>query len=114
MNLLWRAQSTVYRESVDLVAVQRWGDKIAVAKPMAFKLVEQDRHLAISAPTLELHPDSAQSLMQALWDAGVRPNDGAGSDAEVGALKHHRAFTEDLVRKLLDRLPSTVSGSRND
>lgn len=78
-NFPWRAQTTIYRDSVDLLASQRIGEKIEVVQPIVAAVNVMDRHSVICEPTLSLSRDSAQSLMQALWDAGLRPNDGEGS-----------------------------------
>lgn len=40
-------------------------------------------------PALQLDAQSAQLLLQALWDAGLRPNSGESSMAHVDALKSH-------------------------
>jgi len=101
MNLKWLAQRTIYSDSTDLVLVQDMGDKIGVAKPMEFTMELQSRHAVINEPTLRLRGDQGQSLMQALWDAGLRPNDGAGSGAEVQAIKNHAAFAERVADRLL-------------
>jgi hypothetical protein len=37
-----------------------------------------------------------------MWDAGMRPNDGAGSGAEAGALKAHIKFAERIADGLLE------------
>lgn len=105
----WLAQSTIYRDSVDLVLVDDRGDLRYVARPMEFVLDRREPGTVIGAPTLELPPGSAQSLMQALWDAGLRPNDGRGSDAEVTALKAHIKFAEGVTGALLGRMPETRS-----
>ena len=101
MNGKWLAQRSIYRDGTDLVFVNQWGDKMAVAKPVEFTMVEQSAHSLIMEPTLVLRGDSGQSLFQALWDAGFRPNDGAGSGAEAQALKAHIVFAEHVARALL-------------
>lgn len=98
----WLAQSTIYRNGIDLVLVlDPWGDGMAVAQPVDFVMKTQNRHDLIAEPTLSLSPDSAQTLLQALWDAGLRPNNGAGSGAEVTALKAHIQFAERMADGLL-------------
>lgn len=104
MNVKWLAQKTIYRGCVELIAVSDYGDRLAVAQPINLELVEQSRHAMIDAPTLQLHGESAQSLLQALWDAGLRPNDGAGSGAEAAALRKHIAFAERMADQLIARV----------
>jgi len=102
----WLAQSTIYRDSVDLVAVlDPYGEGRAVAQPVNFEMKMQGRHEIIGEPTLALPPDSAQSLMQALWDAGIRPADwNRSGPIEVQALRSHIAFAERMADGLLVHL----------
>lgn len=104
----WLAQRTIYRDSTDLVFVTEIGNELHVAQRVNFTMVVQPRHHAIEGPTLELYGDSGQSLMQALWDAGLRPNNGAGSGAEAVALKKHIEFAEDMARGLLTTRTSSA------
>lgn len=106
-SIRWLAQSTIYRDTVDLLGVQDFGDgRRAYALPVAFTMKHREPGYAVEAPTLELSPSSAQSLLQALWDAGLRPNDGGGSEAEAAALRAHVKFAEEVSRALLRAIPS--------
>jgi hypothetical protein len=111
-DLKWFAQSTLYRGSIDLLAVRDGGgDTRDVVQPVEFVLQRVERHLAVEAPTVSMSPMSAQSLMQALWDAGMRPLDPTlSSPAEVTALKAHIKFAEGVTGALLGRFPATVPG----
>lgn len=110
----WLAQSTIYRDTVDLVAVRDpYGDGIAVAKPTLFELKQQDRHSVIAEPTLALSPDSARSLMQALWNAGIRPTDwNSSGPIEVQALRSHISFAERMADGLLLQLGKSGEPSK--
>lgn len=100
----WLAQSTIYRNTVDLVCVlDPWGDERGVVQPVQLVVKTQPRHIAIGEPTLALSHDSAQTLLQALWDAGLRPNNGAGSGAEVAALNAHIKYADEVTKALLER-----------
>lgn len=104
--MAWLAQRSIYRDGTDLVYAQKWGDKISVAQPVgSFTMKEQGQHEAIAEPTLTLPGCSGQELLQALWDAGLRPSDGAGSGAEVKALRDHIKLAERMADGLLARLP---------
>lgn len=48
-------------------------------------------------PTLELPPGEAQSLMNAMWEAGLRPRNGAGTLAQVEATALHLRDMRKLV-----------------
>lgn len=113
MNFKWRAQSTIYRDSIDLLGIIDYGNgEREIAKPAIFSVERAERFAAISEPTIALTPDSARSLMQALWDAGVRPEDAnLSSPAEVAALKNHIRFAESVTGALLGRSP--VNGDGN-
>lgn len=112
INLKWRAQSTIYRDSIDLLGILDYGNgERHIAKRTEFTLERHEPHAPVYEPTIALSPDSARSLMQALWDAGVRPEDAnLSSPAEVSALKNHIKFAEGVTGALLGRLPTTVRG----
>jgi hypothetical protein len=108
MNLKWLAQSTIYRDSIDLVAVIRHGDgSLDVAQPVNLMLSHQEPNTVIGEPTLTLAPDSARSLLQALWDAGIRPTDWSNPVGEINALRSHVGFAEHVAKSLLPRATST-------
>lgn len=100
----WLAQKTIYKDSVDLLLIVRQvQDRVSVALPIELLVKDQEVNALIERPTLSLPSQSAQSLLQALWDAGLRPNDGAGSGAEAQALRQHIAFAERIADGLLVR-----------
>jgi hypothetical protein len=53
----------------------------------------------IRDPSMVLSLDSAQSLMDALWDAGVKPSGGEGHTAHIRALNAHLDDMRKLVFK---------------
>lgn len=108
VNLKWLAQSTIYRDSVDLLGVVDFGNgERHVAKPVELTLERHGPHSMYGEPTLAISPQSARSLMQALWDAGIRPEDAnLSSPAEVTALKNHIKFAEGVTGALLGRSAS--------
>src|SRR3990167_8536848 len=52
---------------------------------------------AYVSPPLVLDEHSAQNLLQELWNAGVRPNNGEGTSAQVDSLKYHLEDMRKLV-----------------
>jgi hypothetical protein len=101
-NFTWWAQSTSWARKVELVGVRELGDKLEVLMPINPSIKLCDRHTtAIYEPTLSLEQDSAQSLLQALWDAGLRPSQIPESNKEVSALKQHIVFAEHMAKALL-------------
>lgn len=106
IGVTWRAQSTIYRDSIDLLGIRAIGnDEVEVLQPMGFLVKTQRRNTEILEPTLALSPSSARSLMQALWDAGIRPETGNGSGEHVQALQKHIDFAESVVSALLVKKP---------
>lgn len=105
-NLKWLAQSTIYRDSIDLLGVIDYGGgERHVAKLVNFVLERHEVNTVYQEPTIALSPQSARSLMQALWDAGIRPEDAnLSSPAEVTALKNHIRFAEGVAESLLTRV----------
>ena len=51
------------------------------------------------SPPLVLAEEDAQNLLQELWNAGIRPNNGEGTTAQVAALKSHLEDMRSLVFK---------------
>jgi len=50
--------------------------------------------------SLDINQVVAQRLLQALWDAGLRPNNGESSVAHVEAMKYHLEDMRKLVFKM--------------
>lgn len=110
-KIKWLAQSTIYRDSIDLLAIADFGPQgrhIGQSTPIVF--TREELNTPVERPTLELSPDSARSLMQALWDAGIRPADLQDPSGEVRALKGHVAFAEHVAKALLPAVPVRVIG----
>lgn len=71
----------------DLLIGQRAeGDRWVISGPLTMERKEPG---AYSEPTMRLNPEDAQRLMDALWGAGVRPNNGEGSVGQIGAMQKH-------------------------
>lgn len=97
----WLAQTTIYRDSVDLILLDHSLGSEYVGAPLRIEMRLHDQNTVISEPTLALRPDSARSLMQALWDAGIRPADFSSPDGEIRALRNHVGFAEHVAKTLL-------------
>src|SRR3954471_5376691 len=102
-DLKWFAQSTLYRGCIDLLAVRDGGSGTQdVVQPVELVLARRKLHAMVEAPTMSLSLQSAGALMQALWDAGVRPLDPTlSSPSEVVALRNHIKFAEGVTGALL-------------
>lgn len=75
----------------------RDGDRRYVALPAAFTLKEQTELGVMTEPTLVIKAEQAQQLIDELWAAGLRPNNGEGGLAQVDAIKAHLADMRALV-----------------
>jgi len=58
-----------------------------------FNTYEVPDGMPVDKPTMMLNADQAQLLMDSLWEAGVRPADGAGS---AGAMLRTEKHLEDM------------------
>lgn len=73
----------------DVRIYRKCADTAWLAKPIEW--VKRERG-SVSSPCFNLEADEdAQSLMDALWNAGVRPSNGEGNVGMIGAMKDHLA-----------------------
>lgn len=97
----WLSQYSLTHNCIDLVALIELKDEARdVMQPFDQTLKRQQYGEPIS-PTMRLNPHSARSLLQALWDAGLRPAENTDRSGEVAALKLHIGFAEHVARALL-------------
>lgn len=69
-----------------------------VVEPMQLTLKEVQRG-DYCEPTMQLDAMAAQSLMDALWEAGLRPTEARYPNDHVNALRDHLADMRKLVFK---------------
>jgi hypothetical protein len=65
-----------------------------IAEPLTFRPLAEDE---IERPQLELNNSDAQSLMDQLWQCGLRPTEGTGSAGAMAATQAHLADLRRLV-----------------
>lgn len=53
-------------------------------------------------PFLQLDPESAQYLANALWEAGITPVGAAGSSGQMGAVKEHLEDAKVVRDKMIE------------
>lgn len=97
------AYRNICRDALEVVLVDERTSKRGVARPVEFVFDVVDEGELVE-PTMLIPAGAAESLMQALWDAGLRPNNGAGSSAEADALKRHIAFAEQMARTAMEKV----------
>lgn len=74
-------------------------NKLAVAQSVQFKVLsEEEAHLE-SGHAMVLKRDDLQSLMDELWNVGIRPTEGTGSAGSLAATERHLADMRALVFK---------------
>ena len=64
---------------------------------------ETEENVALAYPQVRLPEDVAQKLMDALWNAGLRPNDGEGTMAHTSVLREFVEFLKTQNTQLLDK-----------
>lgn len=64
-------------------------EQIFFAQPIEFKLLTPEEEGTIQPPTLPISFESAQQLMDELWQIGIRPTNGAGSVGQLAATEKH-------------------------
>jgi hypothetical protein len=101
ITVTWGAFPVDYAARIDLVLRKHvTGVSTAYAKPFVIEFEEREASRFASEPTMALPMEEAKQLMQALWDAGVRPEYGNASGAHVAALQAHIKFAESVVDKV--------------
>jgi hypothetical protein len=99
----WHVESRpYYGDGVQVWAFRQVGDyREHLASMLAVQRIEKHQ-MYEGGPTFKLTSGEAQQLMNGLWQAGLRPRDGAGSLAHVDAQKAH---LEDMRRLVFDAKP---------
>lgn len=91
------AQRVFARQAVEVALIHEIdGKRFAVSNPMFTEIVPEGN---IVEPTFRLHNEEAQELMDALWDAGLRPTEGSGSAGSLAATERHLADMREIVKK---------------
>lgn len=96
------AEKSHFGREVRLFLANEDHKQSAVFGPASFEMINDDG-LTIHEPTLSLDGKTAQRLMDALWECGIRPNNGEGMDSQVSAIKYHLEDMRKLVFKESDK-----------
>lgn len=67
---------------------------ISAAMPLVVEKVHEGQR---SEPCMELHKETAQRLMDELWNCGLRPSEGSGSAGAMAATERHLADMKALA-----------------
>ncbi len=91
-----RCQSAPWNRAIEFL-VRRDGMNVAA-------LCYSERDLSAKAePTFSLEMEAAQTLMDDLWNAGIRPTEGAGSAGAMRATERHLEDMRTLVFKVIPK-----------
>jgi len=85
-----RAQAAPWRRAIELLV--RQGERVAT------NMVMETFNSAVDyGPTVRIDIDEAQTLMDDLWHAGIRPTEGTGSAGSLRATEKHLADMRSIV-----------------
>jgi hypothetical protein len=100
--LKFHAEREFRRNRIALTIVEEAGNVLAVAVPLVMKVVGENE---VVDPAMYMKPDEGQALIDALWDAGLRPSEGSGSAGALLATQQHLKDMRAIVFKQLDVTP---------
>ena len=105
-NKVWRffAQKNIAHQTVDVYwMAQGVGGQSFRRRFPTEEFIEYDDSLAQPAnePTCSINYDEAKSLMQELWDCGIRPDGVEGTVEHVAALKAHIKSQSDMLQHFM-------------
>lgn len=80
--------------------------RFSVARPIVMETLTEEQRGAIIPPCALLTLEAAQTLMDELWHAGIRPTEGTGSAGSLAATERHLADMKAIAFHAL-KLPTT-------
>jgi hypothetical protein len=93
-----RAQSAPWNRAIEFMLIDRSFGKHAIGINVEMKDVGESP--VIERPTFSLDVDQAQTLMDDLWNCGLRPTEGTGSAGALAATQKH---LEDMRRLVFNK-----------
>jgi hypothetical protein len=97
-RLRFQARNANWSRRVEVLVGSDSAHRQAVADPLTFRTVEDMS--VTQTPTLEMSPEEATELMDALWFCGVRPTDDTRDDRN--GLAATQAHLGDMRRLVFD------------
>jgi hypothetical protein len=98
MRYVFHSQVHPWRRGIGLhIGVQDLDGSMSVARNIRLERMKEGEIFA--DPVMQLDMASAQSLMDELWHAGIRPSEGSGSAGSLAATERHLADMRALVFK---------------
>ena len=100
-RLQWFCEQRDYARYVEFLGyIEHPDGERSIVKPMQLILERQKRDEYITEGSLRLDMEPAQSLMTAMWNAGLRPHGIKTSDGEVRRIEAH---LEDMRKLVSDK-----------
>ncbi len=99
-----RAHAAPWNQSIDILVISRreTGQPFTAAR-LTFEPVDEFTHIE---PTASLDHKDAQTLMDDLWQAGLRPTEGTGS---AGAFAAQGKHLEDMRRLVFEEAKPSIA-----
>jgi len=86
------------QQTISLYGFEKVDDGANVAQPLTMNWVSSKELEGVSMlPMCRLDPTAAQSLMDELWECGLRPSEGTGSAGALAATQKHLEDMRKLV-----------------
>ena len=94
----FHAARQLFTGDVDLhIAVRYENGRLDLAAPLTLERLTEDQVRVARPPCVTLPIEAAQSLMDELWTAGLRPSEGTGSAGSLAATERHLADMRTLA-----------------
>lgn len=103
----------ILQQEISIYCFERSEQGSKVAQPLEFRFEDEGVSFL---PIVRLSPDEAQSLMDDLWECGLRPSEGTGSvgamapQFELAATQRHLEDMRKLVFDYLNKMMSHSNG----
>lgn len=89
-------------DHIEMYGSVKEGDRISYAKNVLME-TKGERDYSLIDPFLRLSYDDCQTMMDALWDVGIRPSNGSGSAGQLAATEKHLDDMRNLTFNLINK-----------
>ena len=96
------ANSTHFYDKIHVFARVKLGTYLAFPQQIVWTKITQEDEYTAPEPLFKLDHEEAQTLMDALWDCGIRPSEGMGSAGQLAAVQNHLKDMQKIAFAYLD------------
>lgn len=97
IRMIFQVRQSFHNFGIDItIGAKSIDGKMAVAAPIEMKEIAPG---GVAPATISMPTESARELMDAMWNAGVRPSNGEGNIGQIGAMREHLEDMRRLVFK---------------